>query len=144
MKKITKDNLYYLIHWTWGFITSFIGLCVYIPSKLLGCKTYRYRKAICIVWPGSFGGCELGMFFVRGEHNESVCAHEYGHSIQTLVLGPLMLFIISIPSCIRYWYRKGYKKVTKQPCKTGYDDIWFEGQATKLGNMANEEKWSWL
>lgn len=25
-----------------------------------------------------------------------------------------------------------------------YDDIWFEGQATALGNAANENKWSWL
>ena len=28
--------------------------------------------------------------------------------------------------------------------KTKYDDIWFEDQATKLGNLANENKWSWL
>lgn len=28
--------------------------------------------------------------------------------------------------------------------KTKYDDIWFEGQATKLGNLANNNKWSWL
>lgn len=25
-----------------------------------------------------------------------------------------------------------------------YDDVWFEGQATKLGQMAKEGKWTWL
>lgn len=28
--------------------------------------------------------------------------------------------------------------------KTKYDDVWFEGQATELGNLANKNKWSWL
>jgi fatty acid desaturase len=28
--------------------------------------------------------------------------------------------------------------------KTKYDDVWFEGQATQLGNDANNGKWSWL
>jgi hypothetical protein len=43
-----------------------------------------------------------------------------------------MLFVITIPSAIRYWYReirarKGLKN------ETGYDDIWFEGDATRRG-----------
>ena len=25
-----------------------------------------------------------------------------------------------------------------------YDDAWFEGEATRLGNLANEDTWSWL
>jgi anaerobic C4-dicarboxylate transporter len=28
--------------------------------------------------------------------------------------------------------------------KTKYDDVWFEGQATELGDLANKDKWSWL
>ena len=28
--------------------------------------------------------------------------------------------------------------------KTKYDDVWFEGQATKLGNDANSGRWTWL
>lgn len=28
--------------------------------------------------------------------------------------------------------------------QTKYDDVWFEGQATRLGKAANEGKWSWL
>ena len=28
--------------------------------------------------------------------------------------------------------------------KTRYDDIWFEGQATELGNRANNNEWNWL
>lgn len=28
--------------------------------------------------------------------------------------------------------------------KTKYDDVWFEGQATELGNRANNNEWTWL
>ena len=138
-----KHILYYLIHWTWGFMTSFVGLLVFLISKICGCETYRYRKAICIVWPGNFGGCELGMFFIRGKQNISICPHEYGHSIQTLIFGPLMPLIISLPSFIRYWHRE-FRKLIKKPCKNSYDSIWFERWATNLGNKANSEKWLWL
>ena len=59
-----------------------------------------------------------------------------GHGIQNLYWGPLMIFVIVIPSVTRFWYREWYWKY-RYP-KTGkalppYDSIWFEGQATKLG-----------
>lgn len=61
--------------------------------------------------------------------------HEWGHGIQNIILGPLMPFLVAIPSCIRYWYREllvrsGEKKYADLP---DYDSIWFEGWATKLG-----------
>lgn len=44
-----------------------------------------------------------------------------------------MWFVITIPSIIRYWYRElKYNKKGLTP-PTEYDDIWFEGQATKWG-----------
>ena len=42
-----------------------------------------------------------------------------------------MLFVITIPSVIRYWYRNwALAQGKKLP---DYDAIWFEGQATKWG-----------
>ena len=43
------------------------------------------------------------------------------------MFGPLMPFIVAIPSCIRYWFRRFTKPTTM------YDGIWFERQATNLG-----------
>lgn len=135
---------YYLIEWTWGLPMTLIGLITFLIAKSFGCRTYWYRNAMCIVVPWDFGGLEMGMFFVRGEHCESVCAHEYGHSIQNLWWGPLMPFVICIPSGIRYWYREIRYSIAHKPCKTKYDDIWFEGQATRLGELAEADKWYWL
>ena len=52
--------------------------------------------------------------------------------LQNIIWGPLMLFVISIPSLIRFWYiRYLYKK-----CKSNIPDyysIWFEEQASRWG-----------
>lgn len=190
--------LYYLIQWTWGIIMNIVGGITFIICKCCRCETYMYRNAVCIVVPWNFGGLELGMFFVRGKKNISVCAHEYGHSIQNLWWGPLFPFVVCIPSAIRYWLREFKTTKTKQSfatvlcclltlvsmgiivlgsaymaCyiiggllflytayiyywllaleipkyekgKVPYDSIWFEGQATALGESANNDKWTWL
>lgn len=190
--------LYYLIQWTWGIVMNLIGLITFIVCKILKYPTYKYRNAICIVVPGkNFGGLELGMFFIRGERNEEVCPHEYGHGIQNLWWGPLFPFVIAIPSATRYWLRNQKTQDSKRlfveiitvivlfayvvvglinilwieiiaasilaywlileiwlffieipkydnNAKVPYDSIWFEGQATSLGNRANAEEWSWL
>ena len=96
---------YYIIQWTWGIVMNIIGLCVFLFAKIKKYETYKYRNAICIVAPTNFGGLELGMFFIRGKDNQSVCPHEYGHGIQNLWWGPLFPFVIAIPSAFRYWVR---------------------------------------
>lgn len=52
-----------------------------------------------------------------------------------------MLFVITIPSAIRYWYRelKYHRKGLVPP--TMYDDIWFEGQATRWGQTYVDMDW---
>ena len=136
--------LYYLIQLTWGILMTLIGAIAYfIFAICLKYPTSKYRNMYCFVMPYSFGGMNLGMFAVYGEGDESVLSHEYGHSIQNLFFGPLMPFIIGIPSVIRYWYRE-LQYTFKKPPTTNYDDIWFEGQATSLGKKADSKKWKWI
>ena len=141
-----KKSIYYFLQWTWGLPMTIIGLITYVIC-FLWCRTYMYRNSVCIVVPWNFDGVELGMFFVRGKLNNSVCAHEYGHSIQNMWWGPLFPFVIAIPSAIRYWYRKFYTAYIYPKNRkklSDYDSIWFEGQATKLGKLAEKNYWSWL
>jgi hypothetical protein len=46
------------------------------------------------------------------------------------------MILISLASAIRYWYREYLIQIQKVPYYTlpDYDDIWFEGTATYLGN----------
>lgn len=85
----------------------------------------------------------LGAFSILGENSFSVIPHEYGHSIQNIRFGWAMPFVVAIPSVVRYWFRE-YRYSIQRPPKTGYYDIWFENQASKLGLEAQTDKWNWM
>ena len=59
--------------------------------------------------------------------------HEHGHSIQNCYYGPLMPFMVNLPSSTRYWYRRIVQKVKPDKKLPPYDSIWFEAEATRLG-----------
>ncbi len=87
---------------------------------------------------GNWGGLELGAVALCGRYTEfdpnwfeHTRRHEFGHSLQNIIFGPFMLFVVTIPSAIRYWYRR----LTPGPHEP-YDAIWFEGTATKWGSWA--------
>ena len=76
----------------------------------------------------------LGIFFFKdtslGVHIKN---HEHGHAVQNCLFGPLMPFVVAVPSFTRYWYREYLKRVRHRMPETPYDSVWFEGQATRLG-----------
>ena len=135
MKLILKRILFYIISFTWGGIMTTIGLIVLLvtlPFGKFGIYHGRIYKRIGKNW----GGVELGCFFLcDNSADEYILAHESGHGLQNCLWGPLMPFVICIPSAIRYWYREYLWRFnrTKYALLPDYDAIWFEGQATKWG-----------
>lgn len=136
MKKI----LYWFLQLTWGLLATFLGFFVFLYAIIFRKhKIHKNGFSFIVEFRGNWGGLSLGPFAFCGNYSSSdvywyehTRAHEYGHSIQNIILGPLWLFIIGIPSFIRYGYRKWLYNVKKEPL-TDYDDIWFEGSATKIG-----------
>lgn len=157
MKKI----LYWFIQVTWGLPATLLGFFVFIFVLIFKRPRWFHRNGYSFIveFGDDWGGLSLGPFafcgsYVAGfdltqfdydknvfnkyyklfdeEFFEHVRRHEYGHSIQNLMWGPLWLFVVGIPSVIRYNDRLN-KQIRNIPIKTEYDDIWFEGQATKLG-----------
>ena len=112
-----------------------IGLVVLLVTLPFG-KFEIYHGRIYKRIGKNWGGVELGCFFLcDNSADEYILAHESGHGLQNCLWGPLMPFVICIPSAIRYWYREfiwhfNKEKFNKLP---DYDAIWFEGQATKWG-----------
>lgn len=146
-----KENLvkFYLLSFTWGIITTFLGLVVLLAMTIYKMFTkdkvrismYRGRVHVELL-DAYFGGFSMGIVIVTdGEPGFDLINHEVGHSIQNIYMGPLFLFIVGIPSMIRYhmfgWLAKRHRK------KTGsyldYDSAWFEAQATRLGDKHEHE-----
>ena len=127
-------KLFYILSFTWGLPLTLIGCVVAVFLIAAGHKPFRYGWCWYFEIGENWGGLELGIFFLTNkEPTKHLLQHESGHAIQNCYLGFLMPFIVCIPSALRYWYRElRYNRRNIKP-PTKYDDIWFEGQATKLG-----------
>lgn len=130
----TKVALYVIIQWSWGFIQSLLGLIMLISFR--HCKRVFYHGSILVYHDGKFGGISLGMFiFVNSARpNEWVrgaVVHEYGHTIQSLILGPFYLFVIGIPSSV-WCNNKKYIKLREEK-GVSYYKFYPEKYANYLG-----------
>ena len=97
----------YLIQWTWGLPVNIVGGIAYlICTKILKHPHSKFGYANIVYLPWNAGGLSMGLFiFVRDEKEKgewlyNVRIHEYGHTWQCLLLGPLYYLIVAIPSVI--------------------------------------------
>jgi len=127
-----KVILYWFIQSTWGFCLTAIGGVLTLLFLLAGLRPKVFGYSVYVEVGKQWGGLNLGgFFFVQKGASLSLKRHEYGHSFQNLGLGPLMPFLITIPSAIRYHYRN-YKQ--RKGCSLkAYDAFWCEKWATDLG-----------
>lgn len=129
-----NPKLYYLLSWTWGLLMTFIGACGALYFMARGVKPQKHAGAIYFVVGNSgWGGVSLGMFFFCSPSSkQDTKDHEFGHTLQNCIWGPLFPFVIGIPSMIRC-YNFNRNQAKGIPNEEDYDAIWFEGQATKWG-----------
>lgn len=132
-----KKVLFWLLSWTWGLPLTLLGALVALALLVTGHKPQTFRGFVYFEVGGyGWGGFEMGPFFVVSKDPYlAIKQHEAGHGLQNIVLGPLMPFVVSIPSAVRYWWREyqtrpSGKNFWELP---PYDAIWFEGWATALG-----------
>lgn len=128
-------KLYYFLNFTWGIIMNIIGAVGAGVMLAAGKQPIRHAGSIVFRTGHYWGGVSLGIFtFICEESGEHTLDHEFGHSIQNALYGPLFPFIVAIPSATRYWMIRLGKLVVED-----YDDIWFEGQATEWGTKVAKE-----
>ena len=104
MKKVLSYTVYWLLQCTWGFIMTFIGAVAALGLIIAGYKPKTLGPAVYFEVGENWGGIELGGFFLccknSGEHTKF---HECGHGLQNIIWGPLMPFVVCLPSAARYW-----------------------------------------
>lgn len=136
-----KRVLYTIIQCTWGILQTLIGLVFFI--KYRKCEHQVYRCCINTKW-NLKGGLSLGLFIFTPkddvENADLIRVHEYGHTIQSLVMGPLMLFvgIISVVwGSLPYFQRMRWEK------HVPYTACFVEYWASKWGELVTKEKAIW-
>lgn len=137
--KITK-KLFYFLSFTWGALETLSGLLVGLIMLLTGHKPHKWGWCWYFeLGKKDWGGAEWGLVFLKDKSNSTYLKnHEFGHALQNCILGPFMILLVNLPSTIRYWARRIGEKFGYKP-KNDYDDIWFEGSATRMGTKKIKE-----
>lgn len=145
MKKI----IYCIAQCTWGILQTMLGFVVFLMHYKN--NHFCYHGAIITVWEPKTS-VSLGLFvFVTSEPyfakkyegeisteelSNRLLVHEYGHTIQSLILGPLYLIVIGIPSTL--WGFLGGKK--RRDEQVPYGAFFTEKWANQLGEQVTGEK----
>ena len=132
--------IYYIGQWTWGLIQNLVGLWLFLFTRKV--KISRYYGAVQILYSDqsalrNFYAFAIGMFIfmpttISAESHDKILAHEYGHTIQSLIFGPFYLLLIGLPSA--RWARK-YDRLRSHYNSQGiyYCSRYPEKQANKWG-----------
>lgn len=124
--------LYWLVQWTWGGLQTFAGLVLFAKYRA---RPHRwFRGAVHTGWESRMG-VSLGMFIFTPELKEGsgqkLAVHEYGHTVQSLLLGPFYFLVIGLPSLI--WCRFGCFRRLRAEKGIGYGEFYTERWADWLG-----------
>lgn len=148
-----KKAIYLIWQWLWGAPQSLLGLAVFLRWRKQ--PHFWYHGALVTVW-NTRGGMSLGMFvFIPAAAYQSerpdapppgsrerclhTLHHEYGHTLQSLLLGPLYLPVIGLPSWL--WCNLPPLRRLRKERAIPYDAAYMECWATGWGErMAGHTK----
>lgn len=142
-----RASVYALLQCTWGLLQTAAGAAVCLRYRR--CPRFRWHGAVVTSWPRS-DSLSLGLFVFlsdhppgdrtgqvpRGEIPRRLLVHEYGHTVQSLILGPLYLPLVGLPSAL--W-------ALLPPCRriwrgdVSYFSFFTEKSANSLGELALKE-----
>ncbi len=134
--KTFKIVLNVLLQCTWGCVQTFVGLllllwCVIVKRK----KPFIYNDSIVCELPNKSGSLSVGLFFFlhpKAINDEYTKRHEWGHTRQSLLLGPLYMPLIAFPSMIWCNCFRKYREKNNVSYFLFYTEKW-ANKCAKLG-----------
>ena len=138
-----KRFLFYFVQWTWGLPVNIIGgIAFLICTKIRKRRWQHFGYAYMVYLPWNAGGLSMGLFiFMKDQHSSkkwtyNTRIHEYGHTWQCLLLGPLYYIVVAIPSMIWCNLLGGYRKKHN----ISYYKLYCEGWANAFGQKFSKMK----
>ena len=132
MKRIynkTAQFFVLLLNCAWGIVQTFagfIGFLIFVRKP-----HYWYKGSVVTVVKGRWGGVSLGAFiFIDTDIPKYLASaaefvnHEYGHCLQSVLLGPLYFLIIGLPSLIWAGCFEGWRIKHKKSYYWLYCERW--------------------
>lgn len=142
--KTVKSILFFIWQFTYAIVQNLIGFAMFIAYKSKGAVSERFHNSIVTyIDKKNFGGVSLGIFiFINakrdGDALHDTRIHEYGHTIQSMILGPVWLLVIALPSVI--WCNAPYFRKIRKEKNVSYYKAYCEGWANTCGLWATKER----
>ena len=125
-------------HFSWELPQQLLGFLIGLCLLMRGASNRRdhFIKGVLFIETNTFGkgyGISLGNIIIHGPDSASALKrHEFGHCIQSRILGPFYLLIIGVPSfmwatALTIGWKYGYF------LRADYYEFFIERSATKLG-----------
>lgn len=130
-----KTFLFRLWQWTWGLPQTLIGAVVYLICRK--CLHDRYRGTVVTYW-NQRGSLGVGMFLFLGCDDPQVRVHEYGHAVQSMILGPLFLPVMGLPSLL--WCNLPACRRLRKEKGVSYYAFYPEKNANFFGRLVTKER----
>lgn len=122
----------------WGLPQTLVGASMAAVLALRGAPHRGYRLACVTSW-GMRSGLSLGLFvFVPHGAERRLVVHEYGHTVESMVLGPLYLPLVVVPSLI--WAGLPACARLRRRRNISYYDLPIERWANVLGTRVTGER----
>ena len=154
-KRKLKRSAYTAAQWTWGLPQTLAGSLLYLIHRKD--THFDYNGARATVWDRD-AGVSLGKFIfvpkkarsMSGRHANDADAskrpedfadsflldHEYGHTLQSLILGPFYLLFVGAPSLL--WSRLPHFRRKRKRTGKSYYSAPFESSANRLAAKARQ------
>ena len=130
-----KRFLFRLWQWIWGFPQNLVGAILWLTHR--NCPRGQYRSCSVTFW-NQRGSMSLGNFLFMGSDNPEVFVHEFGHCIQSALLGPLYLPVMGLPSFL--WCNLPFCRRLRREKGISYYAFYPESTANSLGMLATGEQ----
>lgn len=142
--KTVRAILFYFWQSTYAILQNIAGLVMLAIYKSRGAKSEIFHNAvITYIDKKNFGGVSLGMFIfinknTTGDRLHDMKIHEYGHTVQSLILGPVWLLVIALPSFI--WCGLPALVKMRKEKNVSYYWLYCEGWANLCGLYATKDR----
>lgn len=121
-----------ILKFFWQLPQTIVALIyfLYLRYKDEILDTCTFQGAVVFIKKESYGSVTLGNYiFLSPRATDTTIRYEWGHTRQSLLLGPLYLIVIGIPSII--WAATHRAIAPNKP----YDWFYTEAWANKLGDV---------
>lgn len=147
LPRAVRAIFFYLLQATWCLPQNIVGAFARI---FLRGRSFRYHGSLVTIYRCSertanrIGAFSLSCFIFipeawDEEYRRRVVVHEYGHVVQSLMLGPFYLAAVGLPSVI--WANRYQKRFTRYASRgVRYTDRFPENEADRLGEKVTGEK----